>query len=250
MTLTVIPSLESLEQRLLLSDTTPPTIVDVLPLPAEGGSVTAAIDALTLTVSEDLQPAGVNSPASWELRGAGADTLFDTTDDVIYGLSADPAYASGTEVRLALSPMPLQEDSYRFTAFASALADIEGNPLDGDGNGVGGDDYVRTFTVTTPAGTVIESTYNDVIAYATPLDMLEDPAASGNFQGLGLGTVNPVSGGGPWTDPDFWRFDALAGDRVAVTLADRRAARPGDCYYVRVTQADGHMAWASPIFIT
>jgi len=43
---------------------------------------------------------------------------------------------------------------------------------------------------------------------------------------------------------------APAGDRVAVTLADRRAARPGDCYYVRVTQADGHMAWASPIFIT
>ncbi len=43
---------------------------------------------------------------------------------------------------------------------------------------------------------------------------------------------------------------APAGDRVCVTLCDRRAARPGDCYYVRVTQADGHMAWASPIFIT
>jgi hypothetical protein len=31
--------------------------------------------------------------------------------------------------------------------------------------------------------------------------------------------------------------------------SDREPARPGDFYYLRVTQADGQMAWASPIFL-
>lgn len=37
---------------------------------------------------------------------------------------------------------------------------------------------------------------------------------------------------------------------LAVTLSDYRPAQAGDYYYLRVAQADGQMAWASPIFIT
>lgn len=37
---------------------------------------------------------------------------------------------------------------------------------------------------------------------------------------------------------------------LSATLRDREAPRPGDYYYLRITQADGQMAWASPIFIT
>jgi len=40
------------------------------------------------------------------------------------------------------------------------------------------------------------------------------------------------------------------GPELTATLRDREAAQPGDFFYLRVTQADGEMAWASPIFIT
>ncbi|MGD9494727.1 MAG: DUF3604 domain-containing protein [Armatimonadota bacterium] len=40
-----------------------------------------------------------------------------------------------------------------------------------------------------------------------------------------------------------------ATESLAVTLRDGRRAEPGDCYYLRVRQRDGQMAWASPIFI-
>lgn len=41
-----------------------------------------------------------------------------------------------------------------------------------------------------------------------------------------------------------------ADSRASVTLSDAEPARPGDYYYLRITQADGEMAWASPVFIT
>ena len=233
-------SFENLEPRLLL-DSTPPVILEVLPLPAEGGSTTAPIDGLTVQVSEDLEPLSVNSSANWEMRAAGADGLFDTTDDVLYGLVASPAYVSGTEIPLAIAPRPLQEGLYRFTAVSGGLEDLAGNDLDGDGDGTGGDDYVHTFTITTPTGTVIENTDNDVIAKATPLEMVEDPVGSGNFQGRGLGTINPVSGGGPWSDPDYWRFDALAGDHVAVSV-DRLIGSGLNPYVELRNAADGVLA--------
>jgi hypothetical protein len=40
------------------------------------------------------------------------------------------------------------------------------------------------------------------------------------------------------------------GSELRDQLRDSDAARPGDYYYLRVTQADGEMAWASPIFVT
>ena len=41
-----------------------------------------------------------------------------------------------------------------------------------------------------------------------------------------------------------------AGESLTATLSDGKRAEAGDVYYLRVTQRDGEMAWASPIFIT
>ncbi|MGC9317178.1 MAG: DUF3604 domain-containing protein [Armatimonadota bacterium] len=40
------------------------------------------------------------------------------------------------------------------------------------------------------------------------------------------------------------------GEHLRAQFADSSRPRPGDFYYLRITQADGEMAWASPIFIT
>jgi len=38
-------------------------------------------------------------------------------------------------------------------------------------------------------------------------------------------------------------------ERLSFEYADEAPTQPGDSYYLRVTQADGQMAWASPIFL-
>ncbi len=45
-------------------------------------------------------------------------------------------------------------------------------------------------------------------------------------------------------------FETSSGtQRLSLEHVDKAAVRPGDFYYLRVTQADGQMAWASPIFL-
>ena len=227
-----IPSLEELEPRLLL-DGIPPEILDVLPLPPDAGSVTAAIDVLTVQVSEDLQASGVNNSNTWALLGAGSDGILDTLDDFEYGISVNPAYVSGTDIRLTLSvsPLPLQEGLYRFTALASGLVDLD------DGLAMTAD-HVRTFTVTAPTGVVIESTDNDTLLTATPLELVENPANSGNIMGRGFGTINPATYATEWSDPDYWSFEAQAGDMVAVAV-DATDGSPVDPVVELRNDADG-----------
>lgn len=150
-------------------DTWSPEIINAIPLPDEGESVTAVIDGLTIEASKPLSPSGVNDPASWELRGAGPDETFVTADDLLYPLSTNPEYLAGRTIALDIASPPLPPDQYRLTAFASVVTDIAGNPLDGDGNGAGGDDYVRTFQVANAGGVVIEAEPNDSRGSATPL---------------------------------------------------------------------------------
>jgi hypothetical protein len=118
--------------------------------------------------SEGMQPEGVNAD-NWELRAAGADGSFDTADDVLYDIAPSPAYSGGLSVDLAIGEGTLPAGQYRFTA-TSALADLAGNPLDGNGDRTGGDAYVRHFTVITIAADRLEP--NDEFSQAIDLGAL------------------------------------------------------------------------------
>ena len=108
----------------------------------------------------------------------------------------------------------MQPGPYRFTALRGGLLDRFGNPLDGNGDGTGGDDLVRSFSVVIPAGQVLESRSNDSIPAATPLPLVEDPAGSGFFtsSAIALGAIDPAS------DSDYWSFAAQQGDRLIIDL--------------------------------
>ena len=155
----------------------------------------------------------------YDLREAGADGLFDTADDDVYDLRVSPTYGGGTTVDLRLFDGPLHEGHYRLTITPS-LQDPVGNPLDGNGDGTGGDAYVRTFYVDTPDGFVIENRGNDTQAEATPLTLTEDPLESGYLVAHGLGSIDPANGGygQEWNESDYWSFEAQAGDKVAVAV--------------------------------
>ncbi len=40
-----------------------------------------------------------------------------------------------------------------------------------------------------------------------------------------------------------------AGPSLRLDWVDAETPAPGDFYYLRVTEADGHMAWTSPLYV-
>ncbi|MGA4580154.1 Ig-like domain-containing protein, partial [Limisphaera sp. VF-2] len=143
------------------------TPVDVVPpqiladtLPNEGTTVTSILDRFSLVFSEDMLAATVNDPASYELRHAGADAVFGTSDDSVYALLVSPAYSLGTNVTLLVTDGPVQAGRVRFTAKVS-LQDANRNPLPAP--------YVRTFEIAGVPGFVMENRSNDTFWGGTSL---------------------------------------------------------------------------------
>jgi hypothetical protein len=114
-----------------------------------------------------------------------------------------------------------------------SITDVVGNPLDGNGDGTGGDPYVRHFNISLPTGFVFEDALNDSIAEATPLPFTEDPAGSGYLVARGAGSIDPAG------DEDFWQISAVAGDRISIALDARGAFNP---YVELYTRAGGNIA--------
>ena len=69
-----------------------------------------------------------------------------------------------------------------------------------------------------PADLMFEGGNNDTPATATPLPLTEDPVGSGLFKRPGLGRQDPLTNYAWESDPDYWRFEALAGDIVSVSV--------------------------------
>ena len=82
----------------------------------------------------DLFDVYPNDPLNaWDVREAGADGQFDTTDDVLYSPYLTATYVSGTTVSLAVRDRPLGTGHYRLTV-GDTITDRLGNALDGDGD--------------------------------------------------------------------------------------------------------------------
>jgi subtilisin family serine protease/subtilisin-like proprotein convertase family protein len=169
----------------------PPRISSISPLPTENGTTWASIDSISVEFSEAMQPQSVNA-ANWELREAGLDQRFDTPDDVLYSLAASPPYAGGSTATLSIAPGALLPGRYRFKALAT-LVDSSGFALDGNGDGTGGDAFVRHFSVISVPADRLEP--NDGFAQATDL------GAIGNRTETNL-SIHAVN------DDDYYRFTA------------------------------------------
>jgi len=175
----------------------PPIIKSVQQLPASG-QTWGSVDALDIQFSEGMAAATVNNLANWELVGVGADGQFDTGDDVAYSLSVLAPYVDGMTTTFQIDAGVLPTGDYRFKARSGGLTDLLGNPLDGNADGTGGDDYVRHFSVFL-------------------LPFTEDFEA-GSIEGL-VGD---------------WEFQTTGSGEVSVTDAND----PRDAYQLQMTQSD------------
>ncbi|MCD4825546.1 MAG: cadherin-like domain-containing protein, partial [Phycisphaerae bacterium] len=218
-----LATMEQLEPRLMLDggDVLSPIVEDIVQLPVNGGIVVGEIDALTVQVNEDMQSQGVNDATSWELRDAGSDGLLDTADDLLLSLGTNPAYASGTEIDLDITSGPLQTGTYRLTALASALKDIAGNPLDGNNDGTGGDDYVREFHIiedlvlSTDSGQAVSGAVGASDPESSPLSysLAEEPVHGAvTFNSDGTFTYTPIA---DFVGTDSFAYTASDGELVS-----------------------------------
>ena len=135
-----------------VTETLPAPRVDAVEgLPPDGGSTWDPIDGVQVEFDQILDPTSVDNASNYELRGAGGDGLFDTVDDVLVGLARPSSYMVGTNrVDVDVAGGLLEIGEYRFTIFSDGIVNPFLTPLDGDGNGTGGDDYVSHFSVTRP----------------------------------------------------------------------------------------------------
>ncbi len=143
------------------SDLTPPRVDVVRSVSAaDGGSIadgdvnTSMITQLLLTFSEPMDETGgaIGSAASYRVFGAGPDGVIDTVscagpagDDTAV-LLVDALWDAPSTTVAVRVPSSLDQGRYALVACADAgLQDLAGNALDGNGDGIGGDDFIRVF---------------------------------------------------------------------------------------------------------
>ncbi len=131
----------------------PPQVRGTLGVPNNGG-VTEDVTISEFSVQFDsvLDPVAAINPASYELTNAGPDGVFDTGDDESLALNITSLYMVGSnEVDLELaSGGSLEIGDYRLSVTSGGIVDPFGTALDGNADGIAGDDYVAFFSVANP----------------------------------------------------------------------------------------------------
>ena len=106
--------------------------------------------AINLKINSHLTANRVLSSDSWSLVFLGEDNLLGTSDDKSIAVKGGDRYLIGSNLVEIRFEEALQGGTYQLTGNASQLIDVFGQNLDGNGDGVSGDDYILEFEV--PAG--------------------------------------------------------------------------------------------------
>jgi hypothetical protein len=151
-------------------DGTPPTVLSIrsgTDAVFDCDTIGAPPSDLVVDFSEALlNPPGdtghddVTNPDNYLLVGAGDDKQFDTAacgvvfgDDVAVTVDevtvAEPPPPPPVPVTLTLAARPPESLLRLIVCGTTSVYDLAGNPLDGDGNGAGGDDFMRFFRLDT-----------------------------------------------------------------------------------------------------
>ncbi len=139
--------------------TEPPTVTSAFAVNAaaelaECGEFRSMIGQIRVAFSEPVQDAAL--AANFMLISAGEDRDFSTSvcgpvkgDDEVIPINDSSYQAISRTVTLSLAgTAPVDGGLHRFFACGStSIRDLVGFALDGNGDGVGGDDFIRTFRV-------------------------------------------------------------------------------------------------------
>ena len=145
-----------------LIDLIPPQVAQLRSVPHTGDphllpGESTDLGLTRLLVGYDEPMVSALDLASYRLFSGGADGVVDSSgcgvpsdDDGVVALGP-PELAAGDSATVLsfVSPLALETGVYRLIACSAApLTDVAGNTLDGNGDGVSGDDYALDFAVT------------------------------------------------------------------------------------------------------
>jgi len=136
---TTPPQVLSVQINTLPTD--PPDHSDHGPQRTTGHQQRSAIRDLVITFTEDVQSVSAADLELWNL-GTNSPKQADTQ----ISLDAAQIVHSANQVTIILGDDELPKGVYQLRVKATVL-DLAGNPLDGNGDGMGGDDYVLTGRV-------------------------------------------------------------------------------------------------------
>jgi hypothetical protein len=119
------------------ADVTPPTVTSVTPASVVGGTA----NQIRIDFSEEPNPIDATATANYQLRDAGPDGVFGTSDDHVYQLT--PQFTGSTSyVLLNVAGGALLSRIYQLTVVGSTLHDLSGLQL--NGSGTAGSNLVQT----------------------------------------------------------------------------------------------------------
>jgi uncharacterized repeat protein (TIGR01451 family) len=235
-------------------DATPPRVASIGSVAGTGDSALthgestrAALTQLIAVFTEEVaDPAGntdpddVTNPANFVLAASGGDRHLATTscatgvdptdlampvDHIIYDAPSTTAFAV-----LSSDAEPLPAERYRLLVCGStSIVDLVGHPLDGNGDGIGGDDHTLDFVI--DATTLLTNPNFDAdlsswtVGEPSPGEVVHAAAedADGVITSGAAEIVNTTGPGGqyylyqcvPVTAGQFYRLDGLS--RIAST---------------------------------
>jgi subtilisin family serine protease len=130
----------------------PPTIDSVPGIPSEGGTLYTKLSNFEVHVGSVFSAASMMNAANWQLRWSGRDGQLNTSDDRFFPLTLNTNYMVGTNRFKFTVGIRTPPGLYQFKATSGGLVDPFGAPLDGNGNGVGGDHFTRNFYIAAGTG--------------------------------------------------------------------------------------------------
>ncbi|MBI5387108.1 MAG: VCBS repeat-containing protein [Verrucomicrobia bacterium] len=177
--------------------------------------VASATDADGDGLVDAVDPYPADALNAFDLRAAGADSMFDTPDDQVYRIYAG-GYSSGTNASFVIQDGPLQPGNYRFKV-TTALRDRFGNAMAAP--------YLRYFTIAGVPGLIVENRRGVSGTSTTSLSLTPSNQMDGSFSwGPGFGTgSNPhyLTQGLLNGDTNLDLVTAnLSGDNISIHLGD------------------------------
>lgn len=186
------------------NDSVPPTVLSTL-VESHVAVNGTRFTHIHVSFSEPVDAIDANAPANYDFREAGPDGLFDSPDDVLYGLI--PHYTFGAvqaTVDVVVTGGVLPSGNYRLRISGNtSIHDLAGNKLDGDNDGIDGGDSISANQ--SPVLTAIANRTTDegqVISFAAvanDLDAAQTLTYTLNSDAPPGATIDPSTGAFSWT---------------------------------------------------
>lgn len=133
-------------------DTTPPKVLraDRVQVLSPVGGGTRTRDAIRLTLSEAVNPGLAVNLNGYRLAAPGPDGRLGTGDDTPLAIGSATYNAATNQVTLIPIEPAALANPFQLVVVPTTLVDLALNQLDGDGDGIAGEDYVYRNTMPLP----------------------------------------------------------------------------------------------------